>query len=63
MWARSKREASVRLVLIKSIENIKQNLAPLYSAIGILEKWNDGILGDGKMESCTIPETHYYQKD
>jgi len=33
-------------------------LAPLRSAIGILEYWNDGILGYGKMVKWVIDIIH-----
>ena len=34
------------------------NLASLRSAIGMLEYWNDGIVGFGKMEKWVIDKIH-----
>jgi hypothetical protein len=37
-------------------------LAPLRSAIGMMEKWNDGILVSGIMEKWVIREIHLQRK-
>jgi len=37
-----------------TIPAIEKNLAPLSSAIGMLEYWNNGIMGFAKMAQCFI---------